>query len=170
MASGNSAAAAGKSPSQDATESARAAAPAKTEPAAKREAVEDESDLGAASRPAVRNGSQPAAASAGSSSDDDQTTRIAEKYLYGDGVPQDCNRAVSLLRPAAEASQAKARTILGAMYATGHCVPRDLPSSYHWFALALRQQPNNIWVEKNLESVWNQMSPSEKQLAMRMTR
>ena len=61
------------------------------------------------------------------------------------------------------------RLSLGAMYATGHCVPRDLPSSYHWFALALRQQPKNIWLEKNLESVWNQMNSSEKQLAMRMT-
>jgi zinc ribbon protein/Sel1 repeat-containing protein len=104
-----------------------------------------------------------------SSDKDDETAQLAEKYLYGNGVPQDCNRAVGLLQPAADSSNPKAQTLLGAMYATGHCVPRDLPSSYHWFALALRQQPKNIWLEKNLESVWNQMNSSEKQLAMRMT-
>ena len=104
-----------------------------------------------------------------SSDKDDETARLAEKYLYGNGVPQDCNRAVGLLRPVADSSNPKAQTLLGAMYATGHCLPRDLPSSYHWFALALRQQPKNIWLEKNLESVWNQMNSSEKQLAMRMT-
>jgi hypothetical protein len=99
----------------------------------------------------------------------DSTTLVAEKYLYGHGVPQDCHRALTLLRPAAD-SNPKARSLLGAMYATGHCVPRDLPSSYHWFALALREEPNNIWVSRNLQSVWNQMSDSEKQLAMRMTK
>ena len=100
----------------------------------------------------------------------DSTTLVAEKYLYGHGVPQDCNRALSLLRPAAADSNSKARSMLGAMYATGHCVPRDLPSSYHWFALALREEPNNVWVSRNLQSVWNQMSDSEKQLAMHMTK
>jgi hypothetical protein len=99
----------------------------------------------------------------------DSTTLVAEKYLYGRGVRQDCNRALALLRPAAD-SNVKARSLLGAMYATGHCVPRDLPRSYHWFALALREEPNNVWVSRNLQSVWNQMSDSEKQLAMRMTK
>ena len=103
-------------------------------------------------------------------SDQDATILVAEKYLYGQGVPQDCNRALSLLQPAADASSAKARSILGTMYATGHCVPRDLPSSYRWFALALRQQPNNIWLEKNVETIWNQMTASEKQLATRLAK
>ncbi|HZQ19713.1 MAG TPA: hypothetical protein VFA90_13420 [Terriglobales bacterium] len=101
---------------------------------------------------------------------DDGTARLAEKYLYGQGVPQDCNRAVELLRPAAEASNVKARTMLGTMYATGHCVARDLPTSYRWFALAMRQQPRNPWVTKDLEMVWNQMDPSQKQLAMKMAK
>jgi TPR repeat protein len=99
----------------------------------------------------------------------DSTRLVAEKYLYGQGVRQDCNRALALLRPAAD-SNVKARSLLGAMYATGHCVPRDLPRSYHWFALALREEPNNVWVSRNLQSVWNQMSDSEKQLATRMTK
>ena len=54
---------------------------------------------------------------------------------------------------------------MGTMYATGHCVSRDLPSAYKWFALALRVDPNNSVVERNLSSVWNQMTPPERQLA-----
>lgn len=101
-------------------------------------------------------------------SPEDSNVLIAQKYLYGQGVRQDCNRALTLLRPAADSSSVKARTMLGAMYATGHCVPQDLPRSYHWFALALREEPSNIWVARNLQSIWNQMSDSEKQTAMRM--
>jgi len=101
---------------------------------------------------------------------DDQTTRLAEKYLYGQGVPQDCNRAVGLIKPAASSDNPKAQSMLGTMYATGHCVPRDLPTSYRYFALALHQQPRNQWVEKDMEMVWNQMSSSEKQLATRLAK
>jgi len=103
-------------------------------------------------------------------SPEDSNVLIAQKYLYGQGVRQDCNRALTLLRPAADSSSVKARTMLGAMYATGHCVPQDLPRSYHWFALALREEPSNIWVSRNLQSIWNQMSDSEKQTAMRMSK
>lgn len=101
---------------------------------------------------------------------DDGTAALAEKYLYGKGVPQDCDRAVAMLRPAAESNNLKARTLLGTMYATGHCVPRDLPHSYRYFALALRQQPNNPWLEKNLQSIWNQMSSPDKQTAVKLAR
>jgi hypothetical protein len=101
---------------------------------------------------------------------DDETTRLAEKYLYGQGVPQDCGRAVDLIKPAASSDNPKAQSMLGTMYATGHCVPRDLPTSYRYFALALHQQPRNQWVEKDMEMVWNQMSSSEKQLATRLAK
>jgi hypothetical protein len=101
---------------------------------------------------------------------DDENTRLAEKYLYGQGVPQDCNRAVGLIKPAASSDNPKAQSMLGTMYATGHCVPRDLPTSYRYFALSLRQQPRNQWVEKDMEMVWNQMNPSEKQLASRLAK
>lgn len=100
----------------------------------------------------------------------DSSVRVAEKYLYGQGVRQDCSRALTLLRSAADSSNSKARSLLGTMYATGHCVPRDLPNSYHWLALALREEPNNRWLSRDLQSVWNQMSDSEKQTAMRLTK
>jgi hypothetical protein len=89
-------------------------------------------------------------------------------YLYGRGVHENCDEAVKNLKAASAKSNAKARSAFGTMYATGHCVPRDLPTSYSWFALALRVDPNNQILEKDLTAVWNQMTPPERQLATRM--
>jgi hypothetical protein len=89
-------------------------------------------------------------------------------YLYGRGVRENCDEAVRNLKAASAKSNAKARSAFGTMYATGHCVPRDLPSSYSWFALALRADPNNQILEKDLNAVWNQMTPPERQMATKM--
>jgi cytoskeletal protein RodZ len=94
--------------------------------------------------------------------------RKAEGYLYGRGAAENCDEAVKYLKSASAKSNAKARSTFGTMYATGHCVPRDLPTSYLWFALALRVDPNNQILEKDLNAVWNQMTPPERQLATRM--
>ena len=91
-----------------------------------------------------------------------------EAYLYGRGVRENCDEAVKNLKAASAKSNAKARSAFGTMYATGHCVPRDLPTSYSWFALALRADPNNQILEKDLNAVWNQMTPPERQMATRM--
>jgi TPR repeat protein len=98
----------------------------------------------------------------------DSSFRKAEAYLYGHGAPQNCDEAVRNLKEASAKSNAKARSAFGTMYATGHCVPRDLPTSYLWFALALRVDPNNQILEKDLNAVWNQMTPPERQMATRM--
>lgn len=97
----------------------------------------------------------------------DALFKRGEAFLYGRGVPESCDQAVKLLKAASDKSHAKARSTFGTMYATGHCVPRDLPSSYRWFALALRVDPNNPILEKDLSAVWNQMTPPERQLAMK---
>jgi hypothetical protein len=89
-------------------------------------------------------------------------------YLYGRGVRENCDAAVKSLKAASAKSNAKARSAFGTMYATGHCVPRDLPTSYSWFALALRVDPNNQILEKDLNAVWNQMTPPERQMATKM--
>lgn len=102
----------------------------------------------------------PAAADSG-----DALFRRGESYLYGRNGTADCGNAVKYLKMAADQQHAKARSMMGTMYATGHCVQRDLPSSYRWFALALRVDPNNSILEKNLRAVWNQMTPPERQLA-----
>lgn len=94
--------------------------------------------------------------------------RKGEAYLYGRGVHENCDEAVKNLKAASAKSNAKARSAFGTMYATGHCVARDLPTSYSWFALALRADPNNQILEKDLTAVWNQMTPPERQMATRM--
>jgi len=81
---------------------------------------------------------------------------------------ENCAEAVKSLKAASAKSNAKARSAFGTMYATGHCVPRDLPTSYLWFAMALRVDPNNQILEKDLNAVWNQMTPPERQMATRM--
>lgn len=94
--------------------------------------------------------------------------RKGEAYLYGRGVPENCDQAVKSLKAASAQQSAKARSAFGTMYATGHCVPRDLPTSYSWFAMALQVDPKNQILEKDLNAIWNQMTPPERQMATRM--
>jgi hypothetical protein len=94
--------------------------------------------------------------------------RKGEAYLYGRGVPENCDEAIKNLKAASAKLHARARSTFGTMYATGHCVPRDLPTSYSWFALALQVDPNNQILEKDLSAIWNQMTPPERQLATKL--
>jgi hypothetical protein len=87
------------------------------------------------------------------------------KYLNEDGMPANCDRAPKELVAAAEHSSAKAQSALGTMYATGHCVIRDLPLAYRWFARAQRQNPRNRIIEEDMRVLWDQMSPEERNLA-----
>jgi TPR repeat protein len=96
---------------------------------------------------------------------DDRLVLEGEKYLYGNGVRQSCERAQKDLFAAAQRANPKAQSVLGAMYATGHCVNRDLPSAYRWFAKALRQEPGNDRVAQDLQVLWKQMTPAERQAA-----
>lgn len=108
---------------------------------------------------------KPKAPAAPAPTADDSLVASAEKYLYGRGVPQNCDRALISLRAAAQRSNTRAQSLLGSMYATGHCVPRDLPNAYRWFALASRDNADNMWVQRNLEMIWREMTPQERQLA-----
>lgn len=88
-----------------------------------------------------------------------------ENYLYGHGVEADCGRAGKSLLAAAARSNGKAESVLGTMYATGHCVTRDVPAAYRWFAKALHQDPGNVRIQRDLEVLWQQMTPEERGLA-----
>lgn len=98
---------------------------------------------------------------------DDRLVADGQRYLYGDGVTQNCDRARGSLTTAAGHNNPQAQSILGTMYATGHCVSRDLPAAYRWFARALHAEPGNDRVKQDLEVLWRQMSPDERQIAMR---
>ena len=66
----------------------------------------------------------------------------AQNYIYGrGGVRQDCERGLRILKPQADLSNPKAMVEMGALYSAGLCTPRDLPTAYRWFALALRWDP-----------------------------
>jgi hypothetical protein len=93
----------------------------------------------------------------------------AERYIYGRGVRQDCDHGLRLLKPAAEQSNAKAMISLGALYSTGTCTPRDLPTAYRWFALALHKEPDNQALQDDLQKLWGQMTQPERQLAIKLS-
>ena len=93
----------------------------------------------------------------------------AEKYLYGRGAPQDCDRGLRLLRPAANQSNPKAMVEMGALYSAGLCTPHDLPTAYRWFALALRKDPDNLAVQNDLQKLWGEMTQPERQLAIKLS-
>jgi hypothetical protein len=93
----------------------------------------------------------------------------AQRYLYGKGASQDCDRGMRLLKPAAEQSNPKAMIEMGALYSAGLCAPRDLPTAYRWFALALRKDPENEAVQTDLQKLWGEMTQPERQLAIRLT-
>jgi hypothetical protein len=93
----------------------------------------------------------------------------AQKYIYGKGVRQDCDRGLRLLKPAADQANSKAMIEMGALYSAGLCTPRDLPTSYRWFALALRKDPNNQSLQADLQKLWGEMTQPERQLAIRLS-
>ena len=130
----------------------------------------EEPAVTAKSTPSARPTAKPAPTKAEATpTEPDREDRLVaegERYLYGTGgVHEDCARAQRNLQIGARASNPKAYTLLGAMYATGHCVGRDLPTAYRWFARALHEQPSNTRLQQNLQVIWNQMTPSEKQIA-----
>lgn len=93
----------------------------------------------------------------------------AQKYLYGRGAAQDCDRGLRLLKPAANAANPKAMVEMGALYSAGLCTPHDLPTAYRWFAMALRKDPANQAIQADLQKLWGEMTQPERQLAIKLT-
>jgi hypothetical protein len=94
----------------------------------------------------------------------------AQKYIYGrGGVAQDCERGMRLLKPAAAQANPKAMIEMGALYSAGLCTPHDLPTAYRWFAMALRKEPDNQSVQADLQKLWGEMTPPERQLAIKLS-
>ncbi len=96
------------------------------------------------------------------------STAEAERYIYGRGVRQDCDHGLRLLKPTAQ-SNPKAMIALGALYSSGTCTPRDLPTAYRWFAMALHKQPDNLPLQNDLQKLWGQMTQPERQLAIKLS-
>jgi TPR repeat protein len=93
----------------------------------------------------------------------------AERYIYGRGVSQDCDRGLRLLKPSAQQGNPSAMISLGALFSAGTCTPRDLPTAYRWFALALHKQPDNQALQNDLQKLWSRMTQPERQLAIKLS-
>lgn len=93
----------------------------------------------------------------------------AQRYIYGRGVTQDCERGMRLLKPAAAQANPKAMVEMGALYSAGLCTPHDLPTAYRWFAMALRKDPDNQSVQADLQKLWGEMTQPERQLAIKLS-
>ena len=64
---------------------------------------------------------------------------LGDKYLNGEGVPQDNGEAARWFRLAADQGHARAQADLGVMYATGRGVPQDDGEAVRCFRLAADQ-------------------------------
>ena len=64
---------------------------------------------------------------------------LGDKYLTGEGVPQDSGAAARWFRLAADQGHARAQASLGFMYANGDGVPHDDGEAAHWYRLAADQ-------------------------------
>ena len=138
-------------------------APVATTPATK----SSDSSARISTRQRAASAAAASTAAAPKNPDSEALVDTAEKYLDGQGVPQSCDRALTYLRQAVDGS-VRAKSKLGGLYATGHCVALDRPTAYRWFALALHEQPTNPYIEHNLQMLWNQMSPDEKSRVVRV--
>ena len=103
-----------------------------------------------------------AAAPARAVDNSEEPVRQAEIYLEGKGVPQNCDEGVGILRAAEARGNSRALVKLGAIYATGNCVPKDNAIAYHYFTRAHSVDPKNEWVEENRAILWANMTEDER--------
>jgi TPR repeat protein len=121
-----------------------------------------------ASKPAVSSPSDRRASNPDQNSE--EPVRLAEIYLTGKGVPQNCDEALGILRTASNRGNERALIKLGALYATGNCVAMDRVAAYRYFTLASKNEPNNTWLEQSRSMLWANMNDSERKQAMEVER
>jgi hypothetical protein len=93
--------------------------------------------------------------------------KLANMYIKGDGVPQNCEQALVLLRSAAAKENAAANSRLGAMYANATCVPRDRVRAYVYMSSALEANPNSASARDSREQLWTHMTAQERSQAQK---
>jgi hypothetical protein len=137
-------------------------------PAKSADSDSDESPIAAPEEGPAAKSAPPAAKPKAASKPVDSVAQ-AQKYLYGRGVSQDCDHGLRILKPLANEGNPKAMVEMGALYSAGLCTPRDLPTSYRWFAVALRKDPSNQQIQNDLQKLWGEMTQPERQLAIKLT-
>jgi hypothetical protein len=89
----------------------------------------------------------------------------AQQFLRGRGVPQNCEQGLLYLHAATDKSDPGAAIQMAALYASGVCVKQDRVMAYRWFNSAHELQPGNMYIQKNMDQLWAQMSSQERRLA-----
>jgi hypothetical protein len=89
----------------------------------------------------------------------------AQRYLQGRGVAQNCEQGLLYLRAATDKNDPSAAIQMAALYSSGHCVKQDRVMAYRWFNSAHELEPANMWIQKNMDQLWAQMSSQERRLA-----
>jgi hypothetical protein len=89
----------------------------------------------------------------------------AQQYLQGRGVAQNCEQGLLYLRAATDKNEPGAAIQMAALYSSGHCVKQDRVMAYRWFNSAHELEPANMWIQKNMDQLWAQMSSQERRLA-----
>lgn len=89
----------------------------------------------------------------------------AQQYLQGRGVPQSCEQGLIYLKVATDKGDPGAAIQMAALYASGHCVKLDRVMAYRWFNSAHELEPANMWIQRNMDQLWGQMSDQERRLA-----
>jgi hypothetical protein len=146
--------------------SERAAEPAPKKPGAKPTAAQNKAAGHESAN--VTDPEKPAAAQmapAPQGSAGAELVSSGERYLYARGVARNCDQAVIYFNAAAAQQNPQAFSHLGALYATGECVPKDRAVAYAWFRRAYAREPGNRYFEQNLIMLWREMTPAERQRA-----
>jgi len=89
----------------------------------------------------------------------------AQQYIRGKGVEQNCEQGLLYLKAATDKSDPGAAIQMAALYSSGLCVKQDRVMAYRWFNSAHELQPANMWIQKNMDQLWAQMSSQERRLA-----
>ena len=139
--------------------------PAQPAAAASKAAPAQVADASASSSPAPARKEKTTASATPAVDNGDAAEADAERYLYGNGVPASCTRALQGLTQAANRTNLKADSVLGTMYATGHCVSPNIPTAYRYFAKASHGDPKNAMLTRELQVLWNQMTPEQRRAA-----
>jgi hypothetical protein len=89
----------------------------------------------------------------------------AQQYIRGRGVAQNCEQGLLYLRAATDKNDPGAAIQMAALYSSGLCVKQDRVMAYRWFNSAHELQPANMWIQKNMDQLWAQMTSQERRLA-----
>jgi len=90
----------------------------------------------------------------------------AQQYIRGTGgVGQNCEQGLLYLHAATDKSDPGAAIQMAALYSSGLCVKQDRVMAYRWFNSAHELQPANVWIQRNMDQLWAQMSSQERRLA-----